>query len=442
MNVTEAIYHLIALHKRITIPGLGALEHRTHPSEIHENRISAPVEELIFDPAQTSDTKKLQNYLADQNEITHTEAARIISDFVGDLNKAVISGKIFHFPGIGDLSLSEESQWTFKADADALFAFDFYGIDDIEIDPSFNASINPNTMKEIQEAPQSTEWEVWVVVDPENFFETKKEADKKNLLSYDNLHKVIQISETQGRSKGPVQGEWIVVDPDDFFETKERADKRNQFSYNLLHKVVNVVLDEPEEQKDQPSSSIGYTKIFLGILLLAVVAFGLNYLYPKIFGTKTEYNPSPAEVNAADSIFDSLVFKESPSMEETPVATPVINPEATLVTNPVATPVATSVPASAQTQGKPFQMENIPILTPDPKVKFYVVIASFETQRRAKPFIRQLAAQGIHADIVTYGESRYRIVTGGFSDEEVAQKSREAIKTMPMCGGAWILTNN
>ncbi len=360
MNITEAVVQLIALHNRVVIPGVGALEHRTRPAEISEERITAPSEEYLFDPSDTQDDKMLRNYLAEQNGIPASRAAKDIEAFIADVKGGGGWSEGTDFQGIGHISFQTESGWQFTPAADALFAYDFYGIDDIEILPDTHDSETPanqEAMKKEQESP-------------------------------------VRLAASQDHP------------------------------------------DEPEETDEMEETSSRRWYIWLlWVLILALIVWGIVLLIRELTGNKD----LPAKDGATDSIelADTLL---TDSMEVAPSSS-IPMPQGTQAAPGTAT-LSTASPGStggvaALAPSAP--ASEIPVLRPDPSVKFYVVIASFETQRRSKSFIRELNAKGVRASLITYGESHYRVVTGGFTDLATAQKAREQTKKLPLREGAWIL---
>lgn len=135
----QYISHLLHYHDCVIVPGLGGFVANHQTAQINEKQhlFLPPSKEIGFNRSLSHNDGLLTNYVAQQEEISYSEATRQIDAFVAKIHFDVFAGQLvdmgnigsFRGDAIGNLLFAPKEMNTFLPDAFGLTSFRFEPVD-------------------------------------------------------------------------------------------------------------------------------------------------------------------------------------------------------------------------------------------------------------------------------------------------------------------------
>jgi nucleoid DNA-binding protein len=109
MDISIYITDLLEEHEYVIIPGLGAFISSSRPAEFSDNNniLLPPSRALSFNPELKINDGLLTRYIAQQQKITLTQAARVLEQYKGDVMYQLEAGEVVFIGNIGSLTLKQ-----------------------------------------------------------------------------------------------------------------------------------------------------------------------------------------------------------------------------------------------------------------------------------------------------------------------------------------------
>lgn len=129
-------------HDTVTLPGMGSFVAELVPASFADRgyTILPPYRRLYFSPKQGEDRLLIELY-AKSNDISETDAARILLDFIAEMKEVLKQRKTLVLTGLGRLRATRENNFFFVAD------------EDLDIYPS-GYGLQPISLKTHEETPE------------------------------------------------------------------------------------------------------------------------------------------------------------------------------------------------------------------------------------------------------------------------------------------------
>lgn len=129
-------------HDTVTLPGMGSFVAELVPASFADRgyTILPPYRRLYFSPKQGEDRLLIELY-AKSNDISETDAARILLDFIAEMKEVLKQRKALVLTGLGRLRATRENNFFFVAD------------EDLDIYPS-GYGLQPISLKTHEETPE------------------------------------------------------------------------------------------------------------------------------------------------------------------------------------------------------------------------------------------------------------------------------------------------
>lgn len=135
----QYISHLLHYHDCVIVPGLGGFvaNHQTAQINDKQHLFLPPSKEIGFNRSLLHNDGLLTNYVAQQENISYSEATQQIDSFVAEINSDVFAGQVidmgsigsFRGDAIGNLLFSPKEMNTFLPEAFGLTSFRFEPVD-------------------------------------------------------------------------------------------------------------------------------------------------------------------------------------------------------------------------------------------------------------------------------------------------------------------------
>jgi len=118
MQIEKYISELLFEHDCVIVPGLGGFVCNYSPARIHEgkNRFHPPFKKISFNRNLKNNDGLLAHQISQSEQITYSEANRLISECISELSKELSSSKRFDLQNIGTFFLGEENTLLFQQD--------------------------------------------------------------------------------------------------------------------------------------------------------------------------------------------------------------------------------------------------------------------------------------------------------------------------------------
>jgi hypothetical protein len=118
MDISACIAELLYEQTSVGLPGLGAITCRYKPAAIDhvQGKLSPPAKELTFDPNLVLDDGLLAQTVARRFNISLSDAAAAVSDFVKQIQATLDRREMFTIPGVGRLYKDFEQNLQFLSE--------------------------------------------------------------------------------------------------------------------------------------------------------------------------------------------------------------------------------------------------------------------------------------------------------------------------------------
>lgn len=129
-------------HDSVTLPGMGSFVAELVPASFADRgyTILPPYRRLFFSPKQGDDRLLVQLY-AKSNDVSESDAARILEEFLSEMKEVLKARKVLVLTGLGRLRATRENHFFFVAD------------EDLDIYPS-GYGLQPISLKTHEETPE------------------------------------------------------------------------------------------------------------------------------------------------------------------------------------------------------------------------------------------------------------------------------------------------
>ena len=136
VDIGNYIAVLLYTNEVVSIPGLGSFVTSYRPAEIDpvQGELSPPSKALKFDKNLAVDDGLLIKHISDEEQISVTDAERLVHAYVEQLKVAIEKREIVSFSGLGRLYKDYEGQFQFLADG-TNFNTDSYGLSNVHFFP-------------------------------------------------------------------------------------------------------------------------------------------------------------------------------------------------------------------------------------------------------------------------------------------------------------------
>lgn len=150
VDIGNYIAALLYTNEVVSIPGLGSFVTAYRPAEIDpvQGELSPPSKALKFDKNLAVDDGLLIKHISEEEQISVTDAERLVNAYVEQLRAAIEKREIVSFSGLGRLYKDYEGQFQFLADG-TNFNTDSYGLPNVRFFPIArnNTAARLNTAK-------------------------------------------------------------------------------------------------------------------------------------------------------------------------------------------------------------------------------------------------------------------------------------------------------
>lgn len=115
--LSKMVYDLILENDRVALPGVGCFVAEIVPASFSDKgyTINPPYRRLYF-RTRPDDGELLVDLYSKSNGVPVEDARRIITDFLSEMKKVLLSRKVIVFPGLGRLRATRENNIFFVAD--------------------------------------------------------------------------------------------------------------------------------------------------------------------------------------------------------------------------------------------------------------------------------------------------------------------------------------
>jgi len=162
LEINLIIRELLAKHNFISLPTLGSFIQKYEPAHQSPDGkgFISPKQNITFDDSRTFNDEAIENYLCENMGITHSNASKLLTEFVNRIKEELNNGKIFVFENVGKLSKGKKGEILFEQAKDLDVALSTYGLNDIEVTETIKAkAVKPKTIPKVAPQPISSKSE-------------------------------------------------------------------------------------------------------------------------------------------------------------------------------------------------------------------------------------------------------------------------------------------
>ncbi|WP_421938722.1 SPOR domain-containing protein [Pedobacter sp.] len=466
MDILLYLSELLQQHKEVGITGLGTFYKKKFPGRYDKEKQSflPPGYTLEFSP-EVKEENILPEFITEKRNISAESANYYVAQFVEDTNKKLELEHEAVLENIGRLFFTEHEGLSFEPAKDINYGSEFYGLptlsesETIAPEPTQTTNEEEEVYEEIAEAPAATpplEKQEQVLPVIENIELDEVRDDLKNTLKHTEHPVEVPESVKEQHQEHPNQfghqpeSEQAHQEKEvPEFIKEQHEEHPNRFghqpesevpkTYINLHDEVKEepVIEAPEFIKEQhaehpnrfghdpiadyPQSEESngmslWLKIAIAVLAVIILVAIAYLVKPELFqGNQPVEAPQTAVADSSIVPVDSAKIKQD-SIAKTDSILKANQVQKQAAVDTVKKPVVTK-PAPVQ-QKEEKAIENTKNST------FDVIAASFQSEKKANEFIRQMKKYGIEAKIAKLPGRMKKISIASFPTEQEARKQR------------------
>lgn len=198
------------------------------------------------------------------------------------------------------------------------------------------------------------------------------------------------------------------------FIKEQHAEHPNRFGHDpIIH-----------DQEPQPGMST-WLKVTIAILILVIIAAITYLVKPELFNGKTEVaKTAPVLIDSPKVAVDSAKIKRD-SIAKTDSILKANQVQKKADSDKKAAVKAAEKPVVAAPVEKPKEDKIVPNTGPS---TFYVIAASFQSEKKALVFVKQMEKIGLKAEIATVPGRLKKVSIASFSSEQEAKKEKDILE--------------
>lgn len=457
MDILLYLSELLRQQNSIGVNGLGTFYKKKFAGRYDKEKQSflPPGYTLEF-TSEVKDEDLLSSYIAEKRTISKESAEYYISKFVEETNNKLEVEHEAELENIGRLFFTEHEGLSFEPAENITLGSKYYGLPKVtETQPTVDNAVEEDNLNtedklnpekeeitedeqiydEIAEAPTHHQEEVKTekpLPEIENIELDEVKDDLKNTLS--NSPKVDEVEVPEFIKEQHEEH------PNRFGHQPESEEPKTFINLEEDHDVVEPVIEAPEfikEQHAEHPNRFGHdpmiedavvedeksvwSKIWIGIIVLIIIAGIAYFAKPEWFGAKVD--------NASDSI---VVAKDTVAAQIIPVDSAKLKQDSITKTDSIlkANQVEKAIDSAKKTKivgVKPpvaVKNETATVVNNSANSTFDVIAASFQSESKAKVFIKQMERYGLKAKIANLPGKLKKVSIASFKTEAEARAQR------------------
>jgi len=455
MDILLYLSELLKQQNSIGVTGLGTFYKKKFAGRYDKEKQSflPPGYTLEFTP-EVKEEDLLVNYIAEKRNISKESAQYYISQFVEEINNKLEIEHEAELESVGRLFFTEHEGLSFEPAENIILGSKYYGLpkvtetQPVEDSPAEETKQNPtDNLKseqeelnedeqiydEIAEAPTNHKEEIKTeqpLPEIENIELDEVRDDLKNTLANSTNVEEVEVPEFikeqheehpnrfghQPESEEPKTfinleedevAEPVVQAPE--FIKEQHAEHPNRFGHNPM--IEDAVVEDEKSV---------WSKIWIGIIVLIILAGIAYFAKPEWFGSNVN-NGTDSVIVAKDTTakvikVDSTKLKQD-SITKTDSILKANQVEKTLDSTKKAQVVGVKPPSAVKN-------ETATVVNNTANSTFDVIAASFQSQTKAKVFIKQMEKYGLKAKIANLPGKLKKVSIASFKTEAEARLQR------------------
>jgi len=135
LEINLIVRELLAKHNYISLPGLGSFIQKYEPARptADGKGFISPKQSITFDSSRTFNDEAIENYLYEKLGISHSDAFKLLDEFINKIKDDLKNGKDFVFENVGTLSKNKKGEIRFEQAHDLDVALSTFGLKDVEV---------------------------------------------------------------------------------------------------------------------------------------------------------------------------------------------------------------------------------------------------------------------------------------------------------------------
>ncbi len=132
---SKILGELVLVNNRVSLPGLGSFIAENVPAQIVDKgrTILPPERKIYFRTSESWNDTLLEKKYAEYSGISAEASAGKVSDFMCMVRKELNTSGVYRIQGVGELRSTSEGTIFFRAEADAVFSPDSYGLEPVTV---------------------------------------------------------------------------------------------------------------------------------------------------------------------------------------------------------------------------------------------------------------------------------------------------------------------